>query len=108
MAEKKKKYRVGDLVFDFKEDYKCFKYVDNNIHEILQSIEEGKVSEKVSDKLNKRIRVKEYIPGGRYDLGPLFPNIEVLLLSFNKIAMDFFDRIKVKEYSKYPKVRQKK
>ena len=99
MAEKK--YRVGNLVFACKEDYKCFKYINDNIYDILKFIEEGNVSEKVSDKLNKKITVKEYIPDGRYDLGVLFPNMEVLLLSFNKIAMDFFDRIKVKEYSKY-------
>ena len=105
MAEEKKskeqRYRVGNLVFACKEDYKCFKYVDDNIHKILKSIEEGNVSEKVSDKLKKEITVKEYVPDGRDDLGALFPRMELLLLNFNKIAINFFDRIKVKEYSKY-------
>ena len=109
MVEKKKKYRAGNLVFDCKEDYKCLKYIDDHIYEILESIEEGNVSEKVANKLKRKIRVKEYIPGGKEYLGELFPNMEVLLLSFNKVAMGFFfDMIKVKEYSKYPKLRQNK
>ena len=105
MAEEKKskeqRYRVGNLVFACKEDYKCFKYVDDNINKILKSIEEGNVSEKVSDKLKREIKVKEYVPDGREYLGALFPRMELLLLDFNVVAIDFFNRIKVKEYSKY-------
>lgn len=98
---KEKRYRVGNIVFACKEDYKCFKYVDNNIDKILESIERGHVSEKVSDKLKKEIEVKEYVPDGREYLGALFPHMEMLLLDFNVVAIDFFNRIKVKEYSKY-------
>ena len=101
MKSKESKYRVGNLVFACKEDYKCFKYVDDNIDKILKLIKEGNVSEKLSDKLNKEITVKEYVPDGREYLGALFPRMEMLLLDFNVIAIDFFNRIKVKEYSKY-------
>ena len=109
MDEKKKKYRVGHLVFYCEEDYKCLKYIDRNIVKILKSLEEDNISEKVANKLKRTIRVKEYIPGGKEYLGLLFPNMERLLLDFNKVAMYFFfDMIKVKEYSKYPKLQQKK
>ena len=105
MTEKNKKYRVGNLVFDCKEDYKCLKYIEDHIYEILKSIEEGNVSEKVANKLKRRIKVKEYIPSGKEYLGVLFPKMENLLLNFNKVAMSFFfDMIEVRECRKFPKI----
>ena len=109
MGEKRKSTRVGHLVFYCEEDYKCLEYIDRNIDKILKSMEEDNISEKVANKFKRKIIVKEYLPSGKEYLGVLFPNMERLLLDFNKVAMYFFfDMIKVKEYSKYPKVRQKK
>ena len=99
-------YKVGNLIFESKEEYDRYNYIDDNINKVEKCVEDGLIS--AYDYFNsiRDITVKQICLGGWQELYELFPNAADLVIivddemydkTDNQIGSRFFNKIYVKD-----------
>ena len=106
-------FEVGNLIFESKEDYELFEYIDDNIRIVDKCIEDGLISAVSYFNSIIDISVIQTFWGGEQELYELFPNAADLIFiaddemfdsNVNEICSRFFHKIHLKD----EKVKQKK
>ena len=99
-------FEVGNLIFDSKEEYDIFNYIDDNIRIVDECIEDGLISADAYFNLIIDINVKQTFWGGWQELYELFPNAAELIYivddemfdrNDNEIGSRFFHKIHIKD-----------
>ena len=105
-------FEVGNLIFESKEDYELFEYIDDNISIVDKCIEDGLISAGAYFNSIIDIRVRQTFWSGEQELYELFPNAADLIYiaddemydsNVNEIGSRFFHKI----YLMDEKVRRK-
>ena len=95
-------FEVGNLIFESKEDYELFEYIDDNISIVDKCIEDGLISPVSYFYSIIDIRVIQTFWGGEQELYELFPNAADLIFiaddemydrNVNEIGSRFFHKI---------------
>lgn len=98
--------QVEGLLFDSEDDFWLFKGIDENLEEIIKSVEEGEIEAKDYFNRFKTINVKETYHGAEVELDKLFKNV-TRLLSYDDIekfeaefsvCLNFYKKINIIEY----------
>ena len=99
-------FEVGNLIFDSKEEYDIFNYIDDNIRIVDECIEDGLISAYAYFSLIRDINIKQTFWGGWEELYELFPNAAELIYivddemydrNDNEIGSRFFNKIHIKD-----------
>ena len=98
--------QVGNLIFESKEEYDRYDYIDDNINKVEKCVEDGLISAYVYFNSIRDITVKQTCLGGWQELYELFPNAADLVIivddemydkTDNQIGSRFFNKIYVKD-----------
>ena len=99
-------FEVGNLIFESKEEYDRYNYIDDNIRIVDKCIEDGPISADAYFNSIRDINVKQTFWGGWQELYELFPNAAELIYivddemydkNNNEIGSRFFNKIYVKD-----------
>lgn len=99
-------YKVGNFIFESKEEYDRYDYIDDNIDKVEKCVEDGLISAYVYFNSIRDITVKQTCLGGWQELYELFPNAADLVIivddemydkTDNQIGSRFFNKIHVKD-----------
>ena len=95
-------FKVGNLIFESREDYELYKYIDDNISIVDKCIEDDLISASHYFSLIEDIRVIQTFWSGEQELYELFPNAADLIFfvdddmydsNVNEIGSFFFHKI---------------
>lgn len=98
-------FKVGNLIFESREEYDLFKYIDDNISIVDKCIEDGLISPVSYFYSIINISVRQTFWGGEQELYELFPNAadfiyivedEMYDRNDNEIGSRFFNKIHIK------------
>lgn len=99
-------YKVGNLIFESKEEYDRYNYIDDNINKVDKCVEDGLIPAYAYFNSIRDINVKQTCLGGCQELYDLFPNAADLIIivddemydkTNNKIGSRFFNKIHVED-----------
>ena len=99
-------YKVGNFIFESKEEFDRYNYIDDNINKVEKCVEDGLISANLYFNSIRDINVKLTCLGAWQELYELFPNTADLVTIFeddmydntnDEIGSKFFHKIHVKD-----------